>query len=58
VSDGKWHSLVAHRRRRRGFLQLDEEEPIRGVAGGNTSMLYSNGKLFVGKKNEEISQRM
>lgn len=48
VSDNRWHSIIVHRRKRRGYIQVDNEVPIRGVASSPTTVLTTNGKLFIG----------
>ncbi|XP_046396911.1 agrin-like [Ischnura elegans] len=49
VTDGAWHSLVAHRRKRIGMLTVDGETPSeRGVADPGASLLNTNGRLWIG----------
>ncbi|XP_049948231.1 agrin-like [Schistocerca serialis cubense] len=48
VSDGAWHTLIAYRRQRHGFLQVDDESPIRALALSGPVRLHSNGWLWLG----------
>jgi coxsackievirus/adenovirus receptor len=48
VSDGTWHTLVAHRRKRHAWLQVDDESPARGVADPGATLLNTNARLWIG----------
>lgn len=48
MSDNKWHTIIVHRRKKRGFIQVDEEEPVKGMAETPATMLNTNGRLFIG----------
>ncbi|XP_033609084.1 agrin isoform X4 [Cryptotermes secundus] len=48
VSDGTWHTLVAHRRKRHAWLQIDDESPARGVADPGATLLNTNARLWIG----------
>ncbi|XP_046988211.1 uncharacterized protein LOC124593904 [Schistocerca americana] len=45
VSDGAWHTLMAYRRQRHGFLQVDDESPIRALSLSGPVRLHSNGGI-------------
>ena len=49
VDDGRWHRIVAHRRKRIGVLRIDSEDPIKGLAPRGAKSLKTNGKLWIGK---------
>ncbi|CAG2059467.1 unnamed protein product [Timema podura] len=48
VSDGAWHTVVAHRRKRHGYLQVDGETPSRSLAEPGATLLNTNGRLWIG----------
>ncbi|KAK6622158.1 hypothetical protein RUM44_001965 [Polyplax serrata] len=48
VSDNQWHTIVVHRRKRRGYIKVDDETPVKKVALSPMTVLTTNGKLFIG----------
>nr|CAD7395884.1 unnamed protein product [Timema cristinae] len=52
VSDGAWHTVVAHRRKRHGYLQVDGETPSRSLAEPGATLLNTNGRLWIGFKSQ------
>lgn len=48
VSDNRWHSIKVHRRKRRGYIQVDNEKPVKKVASSTSTVLTTNGKLYIG----------
>ncbi|XP_067005728.2 agrin-like [Anabrus simplex] len=48
VSDGAWHTVIAHRRKRHGYLQVDGESPVRSIAEPGAALLNTNGRLWIG----------
>jgi len=41
--------LVAHRRKRHAWLQVDDESPARGVADPGATLLNTNARLWIGE---------
>ncbi|XP_034935622.1 agrin-like isoform X2 [Chelonus insularis] len=48
VNDGIFHHIKAARRRKATIIQIDDENPVKVLT--ETSLLTTNGKLFVGGK--------
>ncbi|OQV20149.1 Agrin [Hypsibius exemplaris] len=48
VSDGKWHTVNAERKKRSGILQVDDEKPQSGTSTPGTTVLNTNGKMLIG----------
>lgn len=49
VDDGEWHTIKIRRRKRVGFISVDDSPPVRGIAIGGTITLRTNSKLWIGK---------
>ena len=52
VDDGKWHRIKILRKRRIGVLQVDKTKPSRGKSEPGASILNTDGKIWIGKKNK------
>uniref|UniRef100_A0A8V0ZB77 Basement membrane-specific heparan sulfate proteoglycan core protein n=1 Tax=Gallus gallus TaxID=9031 RepID=A0A8V0ZB77_CHICK len=48
VNDGEWHHVMAARQGRRGWLQVDGEEPVFGESPGTNVMANTQGNVYVG----------
>uniref|UniRef100_A0A8B9EWI2 Ubiquitin carboxyl-terminal hydrolase 48 n=1 Tax=Anser cygnoides TaxID=8845 RepID=A0A8B9EWI2_ANSCY len=48
VNDGEWHRVTATRQGRRGWLQVDGEEPVHGESPGANVMANTQGSIYVG----------
>ncbi|XP_048823348.1 basement membrane-specific heparan sulfate proteoglycan core protein-like [Lagopus muta] len=48
VNDGEWHHVMAARQGRRGWLQVDGEEPLFGESPGTNIMANSQGSVYIG----------
>ncbi|XP_048823353.1 basement membrane-specific heparan sulfate proteoglycan core protein-like [Lagopus muta] len=48
VNDGEWHHVMAARQGRRGWLQVDGEEPVFGESPGTNIMANSQGSVYIG----------
>ncbi|POI32121.1 hypothetical protein CIB84_004127, partial [Bambusicola thoracicus] len=47
VNDGEWHHVMAARQGRRGWLQVDGEEPVFGESPGTNVMANTQGNVYV-----------
>ncbi|XP_052547646.1 basement membrane-specific heparan sulfate proteoglycan core protein isoform X11 [Tympanuchus pallidicinctus] len=48
VNDGEWHHVMAARQGRRGWLQVDGEEPVFGESPGTNIMANTQGSVYIG----------
>ncbi|XP_064381761.1 basement membrane-specific heparan sulfate proteoglycan core protein isoform X5 [Dromaius novaehollandiae] len=48
VNDGEWHRVTATREGRRGWLQVDGEEPVYGESPGTNIMANTEGNIYLG----------
>ncbi|XP_031463808.1 basement membrane-specific heparan sulfate proteoglycan core protein isoform X7 [Phasianus colchicus] len=48
VNDGEWHHVMAARQGRRGWLQVDGEEPVFGESPGTNIMANTQGSIYIG----------
>ncbi|KAJ6656843.1 hypothetical protein lerEdw1_003174 [Lerista edwardsae] len=48
VDDGEWHRVTAVREGRKGFLQVDGEEVVRGESPGKNVMVNTGGRVYLG----------
>ncbi|XP_072210311.1 basement membrane-specific heparan sulfate proteoglycan core protein isoform X3 [Excalfactoria chinensis] len=48
VNDGEWHHVMAARQGRRGWLQVDGEEPVFGESPGTNVMANTQGNIYIG----------
>ncbi|XP_066838054.1 basement membrane-specific heparan sulfate proteoglycan core protein isoform X7 [Anser cygnoides] len=48
VNDGEWHRVTATRQGRRGWLQVDGEEPVHGESPGANVMANTQGSIYIG----------
>ena len=49
MSDGEWHVVRITRKRRRALLKVDNHKPVRGKADRGTSVLQTDGNLWLGR---------
>merc|ERR1712218_40459 len=50
VNDGSWHKIRVTRKRRRAVLQVDKKKPVTVTARGGSSVLNTDGKIWIGGK--------
>ncbi|XP_068772364.1 basement membrane-specific heparan sulfate proteoglycan core protein isoform X3 [Struthio camelus] len=48
INDGEWHRVTATREGRRGWLQVDGEEPTHGESPGTNIMANTEGNIYLG----------
>ncbi|XP_054705507.1 basement membrane-specific heparan sulfate proteoglycan core protein isoform X3 [Grus americana] len=48
INDGEWHRVTVTREGRRGWLQVDGEEPVSGESPGANVMANTQGSVYVG----------
>ncbi|XP_059489125.1 agrin-like [Neocloeon triangulifer] len=48
VSDGEWHKILVHRRKRLAHITVDETSPAKGVADQGSILLNSTGRIWIG----------
>ncbi|XP_075629462.1 basement membrane-specific heparan sulfate proteoglycan core protein isoform X7 [Balearica regulorum gibbericeps] len=48
INDGEWHRVTVTREGRRGWLQVDGEEPVSGESPGTNVMANTQGSVYVG----------
>ncbi|CAG9855043.1 unnamed protein product [Phyllotreta striolata] len=48
VDDGQWHSIQVRRRKRVGFISVDGQASVKGVAKAGAIALRTNAKLWIG----------
>ncbi|XP_030319283.1 basement membrane-specific heparan sulfate proteoglycan core protein [Calypte anna] len=48
INDGEWHRVTVTREGRRGWLQVDGEEPVSGESPGANVMANTQGNIYVG----------
>ncbi|XP_063914885.1 agrin-like isoform X2 [Zophobas morio] len=48
IDDGKWHTIQIRRRKRAGFISIDGEPPVKGIAKYGAISLRTNSKLWIG----------
>lgn len=49
VTDGRWHQVLIARRRRFIVFQVDGSSPQRATASAGSYLLYSDGRVWIGK---------
>ncbi|XP_069730950.1 basement membrane-specific heparan sulfate proteoglycan core protein isoform X7 [Phaenicophaeus curvirostris] len=50
INDGEWHRVTVTRKGRRGWLQVDGEEPVSGESPGANVMANTQGSVYVGEE--------
>ncbi|XP_072887750.1 basement membrane-specific heparan sulfate proteoglycan core protein isoform X3 [Hemitrygon akajei] len=48
INDGKWHTLIAVREGKSGYVQVDGGEIVRGESKGDKVMVNTNGSIYLG----------
>ncbi|KAM8796373.1 basement membrane-specific heparan sulfate proteoglycan core protein [Eudromia elegans] len=48
INDGEWHRVTATREGRRGWLQVDGEEPVHGESPGTKITANTEGDIYLG----------
>lgn len=54
VDDGEWHTIHVRRRKRVGFISVDENPPTRGILRNGGIALRTSAKLWIGKYFENM----
>lgn len=49
IDDGEWHTILARRRKRVGFISVDDHPPTRGILRNSGMALRTSAKLWIGK---------
>ncbi|XP_072334658.1 basement membrane-specific heparan sulfate proteoglycan core protein isoform X2 [Scyliorhinus torazame] len=48
INDGEWHRITAVREGKRGYIQVDDEEIVRGESKGDKVMVNTKGSVYLG----------
>ncbi|KAL3289355.1 hypothetical protein HHI36_022791 [Cryptolaemus montrouzieri] len=48
VNDGEWHTIQVQRRKRIGFISVDNYPTIKGTSPHGAAVLHTNAKLWIG----------
>lgn len=48
IDDGEWHTIHARRRKRVGFISVDDHPPTRGILRNGGIALRTSAKLWIG----------
>lgn len=49
IDDGEWHTIQVRRRKRTGFISIDGQSPVKGVANIGAITLRTSSKLWIGE---------